>query len=663
MSADPSPEPPAAATAADDAAAEYDAAPCGLLSTDRGGVLVRVNDTFLQWTGHTRAALLAGRRFTDLLTAPGRIFHGTQFAPLLHLQGFVREVAFDVRCADGTALPVLVNAAAVKGDDGRVTATRLALFDATQGRRREQELLLARRNAERLSAVVACTGDAIFSVTAAGLIDGWNAGSERLFGTALAAALGRPVTDVVSLAHPDRWVAVLGQVTGGGDGPSEAVELELSTGGPVRWVSVAVSAIRDALDRVTGMSALARDVTDRWVAERLRANEATARQATAVAEAASRAKSDFLANMSHEIRTPLNGVVGMLQLLAGTPLAADQRRQVDVAQSSAAALLTLINDILDFSKIEAGKLQLDPVPFDLADVADAAAAIVAPRAGAKGLSLTCAVDPSVARRRVGPADRVRQVLINLLGNAVKFTAAGSIALAVTAEGEDGVRFAVTDTGIGIPPDRIDRLFKTFSQVDASTTRKYGGTGLGLAISKQLAELMGGAVGVESVVGAGSTFWFSARLPVDVATVTAAPAAVHAVATPAGRRVLVAEDNDVNQMVVGEMLRRLGYAHDVVGDGRAAVAAVAGGGYDLVLMDCQMPEMDGFEAAAALRAAEAAAGRPRLPVIALTANAIKGDRERCLAAGMDDYLTKPLDAAALAATLAAWSGTRARDAAA
>ena len=388
---------------------------------------------------------------------------------------------------------------------------------------------------------------------------------------------------------------------------------------------------------------------------RRRLAEADAARATATAVAASRAKSDFLANMSHEIRTPLNGVVGMLELLGGTPLDATQRRHATVARASAGTLLTLINDILDFSKIEAGQLALDPVPFDLSDVAAEAVGILSAKAEAKRLRLAMNVDPAVDRRRVGPADRVRQVLVNLLGNAVKFTAAGSVSLSVTADADGAVRFAVTDTGIGIPPDRLDRLFKSFSQVDASTTRQYGGTGLGLAISKQLATLMGGAVGVTSTVGQGSTFWFTAALPVDATPPAIAPPPMAAgpVAIGPGRRVLVAEDNEVNQMVIGELLRRLGCRAELVDNGHAAVLAVAGGGYDLVLMDCQMPTLDGFDATAAIRRAEADGNRPRLAVVALTANAIKGDRERCLAAGMDDYLTKPIDAALLAAKLAQW----------
>ena len=434
--------------------------------------------------------------------------------------------------------------------------------------------------------------------------------------------------------------------------------------------------LRDADGKMVAVCGISTDLTEllaartdlqaaKEAAERLTAYAQSARaaadEARRTAETASAAKSEFLANMSHEIRTPLNGVIGMLELLAGTLLSQGQQKYADVARQSAGTLLTLINDILDFSKIEAGKLELDPVPFDLNTLASEAVAILSVRADAKGLRLKCEVDPRLVRSRVGPADRVRQVLVNLLGNAVKFTQSGSVTLAVTPEQStdrsDRVRFAVTDTGVAIPPERLDRLFKSFSQVDPSTTRKYGGTGLGLAISRQLAGLMGGTVGVHSVVNQGSTFWFTACLPVDA---TPAPRPGNeAVTTPAvakpsiGHRLLVAEDNEINQMVIGELLRRLGYGFDLVDNGLKAVEAVARGGYDLVLMDCQMPELDGFEAASAIRAAEAAAGGPRVPVIALTANAIKGDRERCLAAGMDDYLSKPIVPREMTARLTHW----------
>ena len=420
------------------------------------------------------------------------------------------------------------------------------------------------------------------------------------------------------------------------------------------------SGLAEAFNQMT--AAISRDITRR------KATEIELAQARDAAEAATRAKSVFLATMSHEIRTPMIGVTGMLEVLSYSPLNADQRREVAVIQQSAQSLLTIIADILDFSKIEAGRMELAPTTISLREVVNATSENFMPAASSVGLRLNVTVDPRVAPAHEADPVRIRQILSNFLSNAMKFTHEGGIEVTVTVERDEAqaqsLVFAVKDSGIGISDEAQKKLFQPFQQAESGTTRKYGGTGLGLTIARRLAELMGGDITMQSAVGVGTTMFLRATLPIgDVAQLEAntGPKIAHTRQRPATREaalaegslLLLAEDHPTNRLVLARQFDLAGFWIDVENDGALAFAKWQTVRYAAVFTDLHMPNMDGLQLTEAIRAAEAARGLPRMPVLALTAAAMKEDAERCLAAGMDDVIIKPTTVPVLAAKLKQW----------
>ncbi|MBN9525699.1 MAG: PAS domain S-box protein [Alphaproteobacteria bacterium] len=644
-----------------------DTAVDAIVTIDEENRIIEYNPAACRIFGHARDIALGQR--LDRLLVP-EIYRAAHLSGIAHylLTGESRLLgqSFEVEAlhADGRLIPI-----EMRLSDTRIGGRRVFtafMRDITELKRARAQLIeaketlerrveertgeLTREVAERQQAEAALRASetlykGIFANSMAGILVMQPSGTVTHYNEAIWRMMGRDADPGLAglraqdLIHPDdrermtRYFSLLAR----GLGERVAEECRFPRrDGVVGWAQITASPLRDGDGRVAGVVAVALDVTER------KGNEEALLTARDAAQAAMRAKSEFLAVMSHEIRTPMNGVLGMARLLMRSDLDEAQRDQVRTILDSGTALLGILNRILDFSKLEAGRAEVDLVEFAVRPLVADCMALLAPRAAEKELRFDFSLADSVPPYCLGDANRIRQVLLNLVGNALKFTAAGGVTVSVYGapirDGQTLVRFSVRDTGIGIADEAKTRLFSEFAQADSSIARRYGGTGLGLAISRRIAELLGGTIGVESREGAGSTFWFDVPLT-PLAELSPAKQASGGTALPPLRLLLV-EDNPTNQKVAAMLLRQDGHAVDVASDGAAALELVDAGDYDVVLMDVQMPGMDGLEATRRIRARTD--GRAAVPVIAMTANTFPEDIEQCREAGMDAHVGKPFD---------------------
>ena len=543
---------------------------------------------------------------------------------------------------DGSRFPAVVSVTALRDAQDTIIGYLLIGTDNTARKlvEAEQKKLDQRLRDQQFytRSLIESNIDALMTTDPAGIITDVNKQMEALTGCTRDELIGAPFKSYFT--DPERAEAGIKLVLN----EKKVTDYELTAcarDGKQTVVSYNATTFYDRGRTLQGVFAAARDVTER------KRVEAELQQAKAMAETASQTKSDFLASMSHEIRTPMNAIIGIADLLAKTPLTPEQYKYVQIFRRAGDNLLNLINDILDLSKVEASQLELERTGFSLNDLLEKVREMVAVRAHEKGLALMCEIAPNVPNDLVGDPTRLRQVLLNLLGNAIKFTESGEVALRVTPDADSSVpgtlRFAISDTGIGIPRDKLSAVFERFTQADSSTTRRYGGSGLGLTISKRLVELMGGCIRVESGVGKGSVFSFAVPLEIWAGPTrrTAAPVGADPELPLPALHILLVEDSPDNRTITLAYLQDTPYRVDIAENGAVAYAKFIVGHYDLVLMDRQMPVMDGMTATRAIRAWEQTSHRAPTPIIALTASALKGDQEKFVAAGCTAYLTKPI----------------------
>jgi hypothetical protein len=604
--------------------------------TDTDGIILYANDRFCEISGYSREELIGqNHRIVNSGTHPVELFRD-MWNTIIGGQVWRGEICN--RARDGHLYWVSATIVPLLGDRGTPEQYIAIRTDITDRRRMETQLSEQLHLVEELIEAIPLP---VYLKDTLGRYIRLNRAFELFFQVRRENYIGLTLHDLLS-PEDARIHAVKDAELFAAKGTQSYEAMVHSCDGEIHDAIYRKAVLTRRDGSVSGLLGVIVDITDRKIAERevVRAKEA--------AEAASRAKSDFLANMSHEIRTPMNGVIGMTDLALDTELSAEQREYLTIAKSSAESLLTVINDILDFSKIEAGKLSVETIAFDLHRLIADVLKPLAMRADEKGIDLISEVIDNVPRFVMGDPSRIRQVLVNLVGNAIKFTDTGRITLTTDLmqqqQGHAIIHFAVSDTGIGIAQDKHELIFDAFSQEDTSTTRKYGGTGLGLSICRRLVELMGGQMWLHSQLGEGSTFHFSVELQLTEQSVSAPgqPISRHSLREARLRlNILLVEDHPTNQKLALGLLEKWGHLATLAQNGQEAIDILDRQSFDVVLMDMQMPVMGGIDATKRIRAREAALHLPRTPIIAMTAAAMQDDRDACLAAGMDDYVSKPI----------------------